>query len=131
MRSFRTWTLALLAAGLLAGSCGGGGYNSNPTPTPSTSGGGGTTADVIITINGINGDMSFSPNPATAKVGQKVAWRNNGGTEHTATQNAGAFDTGSIANGGTSTVITMSAAGSFAYHCNFHPTMVGTLNVTQ
>ena len=75
--------------------------------------------------------MSFSPNPATVKVGQKVAWQNSGGTDHTATQNGGAFDTRAIPNGRTSVVITMSTAGSFAYHCNFHPTMVGTLSVMQ
>ena len=130
MRASRTWTLMLLAAGLLAGSCGGGGYGSSPTqiPSPSPSA---PTADVIITITGINGDMSFSPDAATVRVGQSVAWRNNGGTTHTATQNRSAFDTGSITNGGMSTAITMSTAGAFAYHCRFHPTMVGTLNVTQ
>ncbi len=85
--------------------------------------------DVTITIVGINGNMSFSPNPSTAKVGQKVAWRNSGGTTHTATADGGAFDTGSIANGGTSGLIAMGTAGSFSYHCSFHPTMVGTLNV--
>jgi len=25
----------------------------------------------------------------------------------------------------------MTAAGSFGYHCQIHPSMVGTLNVTQ
>jgi plastocyanin len=25
----------------------------------------------------------------------------------------------------------MNTAGSFSYHCSFHPTMVGTLTVTQ
>ncbi len=87
-------------------------------------------ADVTITIVGINGNMSYSPNPSTAKVGQKVAWRNNGGTTHTATADGGAFNTGSIANGGTSTPITMGTAGAFGYHCSIHPSMVGTLNVT-
>ena len=87
-------------------------------------------ADVTITIVGINGNMSFSPNPSTAKVGQKVAWRNSGGTTHTATADGGAFNTGSIANGSTSTPITMGTAGAFGYHCSFHPSMVGTLNVT-
>src|SRR5262245_12667089 len=118
---------ALLAAILVVASCGGSSYGSNPTPTPS----GGGAADVIITVNGILGDMSYAPNPAAARVGQKVAWRTNGGTSHTATQNGGGFDTGSISDGSTSTAITMNNAGSFAYHCSFHPSMVGTLNVTQ
>jgi plastocyanin len=86
-------------------------------------------ADVTITIVGINGNMSFSPNPAAAKVGQKVAWRNNGGTTHTATADGGAFNTGGIADGGTSALITMGTAGAFGYHCSIHPSMVATLNV--
>lgn len=112
--------LVILMAAIFALACNK--KSSNPVaPAPG--------ADVTITILGINGNMSFSPNPATAKVGQKVAWRNSGGTTHTATADGGAFDTGSIANGGTSRLITMGTAGSFSYHCSFHPTMVGTLNV--
>ncbi len=88
-------------------------------------------ADVTITIVGQNGSMSFSPNPASAKVGQKVAWHNGDGITHTATANGGGFDTGSIGSGGTSNPITMMTAGSFSYHCGIHPSMVGTLNVTQ
>ena len=126
MLNRRTWVLASLAAGFLVASCGGGKYGSMPTP----SGGGGQPADVTITINGINGDMSFSPNPAAVRVGQKVAWRNSGGTTHTATQNGGSFDTGSISNGSTSAAITMNTAGTLGYHCSFHPSMVGTLNIT-
>ena len=115
-----TAAVLLLAAALFSQSCNK--KSSNPvSPVPG--------ADVTITIVGINGNMSFSPNPATAKAGQKVAWRNNGGATHTATADGGAFNTGSIANGGTSTSITMGTAGSFAYHCSFHPSMVGTLTV--
>jgi plastocyanin len=132
MRYARTGSLAALAAGLVmtAVSCGGSGYSSSPTPmtTPTSSG---PAADVVITIGGIAGDMSFSPNPATVKVGQTVAWKNSGGTTHTATQNAGAFDTGAIANGATSTPIMMSAVGSLSYHCTFHPSMVGSVSVTN
>jgi plastocyanin len=132
MRTARTWSLAMLTAGLImvAASCGGGGYGSNPTPmvTPTP---GGPAADLVITISGISGGMSFSPNPATVKVGQTVAWRNNGGTAHTATQDAGAFDTGTIADGATSAPIVMGAAGTLSYHCTFHPSMVGSVSVAN
>jgi plastocyanin len=133
MRSARTWGLVALAAVFVmaTASCGGGSsYGSNPTPmaTPTPSG---PAADVVITIGGIAGDMSFSPNPATVKVGQTVAWRNSGGTTHTATQDGGAFDTSSIANGATSAPIAMNAVGTLGYHCTFHPSMVGTLSVTN
>lgn len=63
--------------------------------------------------------------------GQSVAFRNADSTTHTATANNGAFDTGNIAPGATSAPITMSASGTFNYHCEIHPDMVGTLNVTS
>jgi len=73
------------------------------------------------------GSGSYSPNPATVKVGQKVAWKNADSTAHTAT--GAGFDTGAINPGQTSQAITFSTAGSFDYHCSFHPSMVGTLMV--
>jgi plastocyanin len=39
------------------------------------------------------------------------------------------FDTGNIAPGATSGAIVFSNAGSFAYHCNIHSTMHGTIVV--
>jgi len=128
----RTTLLAGLAAAALAfASCGGGGGGGGVTnpPPPSGGGGGGGTADVTISIIAENGNMSFSPDPATVNVGQRVAWRNAAGAIHTATQNGGSFDTGSLNSGATSAAITMSAAGTFAYHCSLHPAMVGTLTV--
>ena len=120
-----------LAVGMAAAvACGGGssgGYGTNPspmpTPTPTT-----TPADVTITINGMSADKSFSPNPAAAKAGQKVAWHNSDSIAHTAT--GAGFDTGIIAAGATSAPITFASAGSFDYHCSVHPSMVGTLSVT-
>jgi plastocyanin len=135
MRNARTGSLAAVAAGLILvmAGCGGGsggGYGSNPTPmvTPTP---GGPAADLVITISGIAGGMSFSPNPASVKPGQTVAWKNNDGTTHTATQDGGGFDTGSIAGGATSAPITMSSAGTLNYHCSFHPSMVGSVSVAN
>lgn len=114
--------LAFLGAGAFLASC----KSSNKSNPMSPA----TPADVTITITGINGSSSFSPNPATVKMGQTVAWKNNGGTDHTATADGGAFDTHDIPNTATSSAITMSATGSFGYHCSIHPSMVGALNVT-
>lgn len=120
--------LVVVAGVLVAIACGGGGGmgpSAVPTPVPTTGG----AADVTITINSMSGAQSFSPDPGAVKVGQKVAWRNADSITHTAT--GGGFDTGSIPPGTTSVPITFSAAGNIAYHCSIHPTMVGTLNVTQ
>jgi len=118
--------LVVLAAA--AAACGGGGYGStpstNPTPTPTPA----AAADVTITISGQYGAMSFSPSPASAKVGQTVSWHNADNIPHTATGTS--FDTGIIAPGATSAPIMFSAANSNGYHCAIHPSMVGTLTVT-
>ena len=123
--------LAVVAGITAAVACGGSGYSSspNPVPTPTPSGGGSGSADVTITINGMLGASSFSPNPAAVKVGQTVAWHNADAIAHNPTGTG--FNTGAIGGGATSAPITFSTAGTIDYHCGIHPTMVGTLNVTQ
>jgi plastocyanin len=113
---------ALLAATALVWSC-------SSSNKKSITGPGVPAADLTITITGINGSSSFSPNPATVTVGQTVAWRNSGGTTHTATADNGTAFNVSVNNGQTSAPDTMKTAGSFGYHCSIHPSMVGTLQV--
>ena len=118
--SKRIWMLlALLALAIVPTlSCGGGSDNMM----------GHSGADVVITITG---SMTFTPNPASVQVGQTVAWRNNDSIAHTATQDGGGFNTGAIAPGATSAPVTMSSAGTRDYHCSIHPSMTGTLDVTN
>ena len=94
----------------------------HPTPPP-------PPPDMIITITGQNGGMSYSPASANAKVGQTVIWRNADSTDHTATANNGAFNTGVIAPGGQSSLL-MGSAGNFNYRCGIHPAMTGSLSVS-
>jgi plastocyanin len=136
-------SLALFALTLAAGCGGGGGYGSTPTTTPPTTQSPvAGVADLTITINGQNGNMSFSPNPATVKMGQKVAWRNADSITHAVVEDdtgggtspyslAGGFSTGTLGPGATSPPFTMANAGSTGYHCSIHPSMVGTLTATQ
>jgi plastocyanin len=112
------FTVLVLAAAVSG--CGGD-KSTNPPPV--------TAADVTIEIVSNNGSSSFSPNPATARVGQTVAWHNAHSQTHTATSSGSTFSTGNISPGATSAPITMGTAGSFAYHCTPHPSMVGTLQV--
>jgi plastocyanin len=121
-----TRVLLFLAVGA-AGACGGGGYGSSPSTMPSPTPG--MTADVTITILGMRGSSSYSPNPGAVRVGQTVAWHNADAIAHTAT--GAGFDTGAIAGGGTSAPIRITAAGTLDYHCTIHPTMDGSLTVTQ
>lgn len=132
MNPRRTLTLgALLVLAVTFTACGGSYSNpASPSPNPSPTPPPNTGADLVITIVGMNGNQSFSPDPGSLAVGKTVAFYNADGVVHTATANGGAFDTGNIAPGAVSALITVTAVGSFAYHCVLHPTMVGTLNVT-
>jgi plastocyanin len=93
-----------------------------PTPSPA--------ATITITINGMSGS-AFSPSPVNVRVGQPVRWFNADSIVHTATQDGGGLDTGPIAPGSTSTPRTLGIPGSVGYHCSFHPSMVGTLDVAR
>ena len=98
---------ALLAAALLAGSA---------TVL---------AADQTVDISG----FAFSPRELTVSVGDTVTWANADAQGHTATADDGAFDTGTIA-GNAAKAVTLTSAGTFAYHCRIHPTMTATLVVT-
>jgi plastocyanin len=114
---------ALLAAAALT-ACGSS-YSAPMTPT--TTGG---TATLTITIVGMNGGSSFTPNPSSIVAGQTVAFRNADTITHDIVADTGGFNTGALAPGATSAPTTMGTAGPYPYHCSIHPTMVGTLNVT-
>lgn len=115
-------------AGLYLLACGS--NSSSPTmPTPTTGGGGGGSAAVTISIIGMNGAQSFSPNPASVATGQTVRWVNNDPVNtHHIVQDAGAFDTGNLPPGASSSPITINSTASMPYHCSIHPSMVGTIN---
>lgn len=125
----RLFALAL-AATFTAAACGSSNSSSSSSPSsPSSPPAPTASADVTINIQGNAGANSFSPNPSTARVGQRVAWRNADSITHNATQDGGGFQSGNIGAGATSTPVTMNTAGTFAYHCTIHPGMVGTLTV--
>ena len=85
--------------------------------------------DVAVTIQGNNGSNSYAPNSVSMRVGQTIGWHNADSITHTATQDSGGFNTGTLAAGATSAAMMMNTAGTFTYHCTIHPGMVGTVNV--
>ncbi len=128
MSNARKGMAAVFAATLLAVGCGGGGSSMPPTSGTPTGGttGGSSSSPLVITI----ANMSFSPNAMAVKAGETVVWKNNDTMAHTATQDQGAFDTGSIPPGGTSKPILISDTSKLTYHCSVHPGMIGVLNGT-
>lgn len=92
---------------------------SNSYTTP-----GGTNSSTID-ITG----MTF-PSSITVAKGVTVTWNNKDVTAHTVTSDDGAaFNSGNLA-AGASFSYTTNTAGTFAYHCNIHSNMHGTLIVT-
>ena len=122
-------TAYVLGAVLLVWSCGGGGGYGGSTPTtPSTTNPPAGSANVVtITITGVKGALSFSPNPATCAVGQTVVFMNADVVAHRVVLDDGSVDTGTIAPGASSTPQALGAV-SKPYHCSIHPSMVGSLN---
>jgi plastocyanin len=121
----------VLLAGILALATACGSSNSatpsSPTPAtpPSTAGG----SAVAIPTGARNlGAGSYVPNPITVAVGTAVTWTNNDSIGHTSTSDTGMFNSGTIAPG-QSFSFTFQAAGTYPYHCTFHPGMVGSVVV--
>jgi plastocyanin len=123
----------IVAAALAIGACSGA---SSPTAAPASApasaapasaagGGGGGTASAVTIQN-----FAFNPATISVKVGTKVTWTNQDSAGHTVTFDTGSDTSDTLAQGATYDH-TFDAAGSFAYHCKIHPTMKGTVTVTQ
>lgn len=73
-------------------------------------------------------DFAFDPASVTIPSGASVEWVNDDTVPHTVTSTDGAFDSG-ILDPGARFVWTSSEARSFAYQCQLHPQMEGTVVV--
>jgi plastocyanin len=73
-------------------------------------------------------NMAFSPARVRVGLGETVTWTFQDSIAHTATSDNGFFNTGAASGGATRTV-RFPSAGSFGYHCTFHPMMVGRVSV--
>jgi plastocyanin len=148
-RMLTTFTLFLVAATLIAGCAGddtggaasGGEPATTTTAAPATTqggdtgggrgdyggggGSGGQAAKGAVRI----ADFAFTPDSRSAKVGDSVKWTNEDGATHTVTADDGAFDSGNLA-AGKAFSFTFDKAGTFAYHCNIHQRMTGTVTVS-
>lgn len=76
-------------------------------------------------------DFKYSPPTAQVKVGSKLTFVNDDNAAHTSTSKiSGVFDTGSIKQGETKTVV-LEKAGDFDYYCAFHPFMKAKIRVVN
>jgi len=140
-----TAALVALSLGLVA--CGGSGSGSSSTeaetaPAGQETGGGesteGETTESEPAPSGAAAkaekvqivEFSYEPDPVLVQVGGKVTWQNQDTAPHTATADDGSFDTGTIEQGKLGSA-TFKETGTFAYHCEIHPTMHGTVEVVE
>jgi YVTN family beta-propeller protein len=73
--------------------------------------------------------FAFNPGTTTVAVGHSVTWTNDDPIQHTTTSDMRGWDSGLLAPGATFTM-TFDTPGTFTYHCNVHPFMHGTIQVT-
>ena len=119
---------AAAALVLTLAACGGGDDDAGDTAAPAASeaAGGDTAApgEPVIEISG----FAFS-GVTSVPAGTVLTIANNDSAPHTFTADDGSFDTGTIQPGATAEV-TLSTAGTFAYHCDIHSSMTGSITVT-
>jgi plastocyanin len=75
-------------------------------------------------------DFTYAPAKVTIQAGGKVIWLNQDSTEHTATLDDGSFSTGDLAEGKLESE-SFKTPGTYAYHCEIHPEMKGTVEVVE
>ena len=90
---------------------------------------------IMVTINGISGDNSYSPNPITINSGETITWYNADTISHTATSGSDSdldegqlFDSDAILSKQAFT-LKFDNKGTFDYYCVYHPSMVGEIIV--
>ncbi|MGB7684808.1 MAG: cupredoxin family copper-binding protein [Solirubrobacterales bacterium] len=75
-------------------------------------------------------EFTYDPDPVVVQAGGKVIWQNEDTAPHTATADDGSFDTGTLEQGKLKSE-TFKDPGTFTYFCEIHPTMKGTVEVTE
>ena len=114
--------MPFLAAAVLLGGCGSS-DDRKETTAPKTGGGGATTVSMK--------NIKFTPHDLTVKSGQKITWTNDDAAAHTVTaKSGGELDSGNLAQGA-SFSFTPERAGTIEYFCAIHPTMLGTIEVSE
>lgn len=136
--------LASTAALFLLGACAGGGATSAPAASeaapsaaasepaatePAAGGDACTPSTAAGEISVSIANFAFNPADISATVGQTVTFTNNDSAPHTATLDDDSCTTENL-NEGDSGGLTLSAAGTYPFHCAVHPNMKGTITVS-
>jgi plastocyanin len=136
MKAFRRPTVLVLLVAIAVAACSSSGDAVTTAPTTTTTGSATppetTAAPTTLEESGaprvtIN-DFSFNPGDVTVTAGSTVTWNNGDGVSHTTTSDDDVWDSGPLSPGDTFGVV-LDEPGVYAYHCNIHRTMTGTITV--
>lgn len=109
---------------VLAATACSGGANDNPASAPTPS-----TIPAVTEGTVLIRDIAFHPTRVTAAVGKEVVWQwQDNGITHSVTADDGSFDSGRKTEGEFRRAF--DRAGEFAYHCQVHARMKGTVAVS-
>lgn len=81
-----------------------------------------SASDIVISGNKFTVPASVTP-------GEKITIRNNDAVEHSVTADSGGAFNVEVEPGETATLVVPTAAGAYAFHCTYHPSMTATLTV--
>lgn len=91
--------------------------------TSPADGGADAAAGPTVTAEGFAfSELTVAPNA-------EFTFANADGATHTLTADDGSFDSASVAAGESTTLAAPSTPGTYAFHCEIHPSMAGTLTV--
>ena len=124
-----------VATSLLFAACGNGPPGGE---TGSGGGGGGGGANVgtkVINPSGtpafdMTDSLKFQPTSATAKVGDTVIWTNGSSVAHNVTFDSASSISSDTLNSGDKYGVKFTVAGTYQFHCTFHPGMDGTITIS-
>ena len=122
--NFRRVVLGAAMSLILVVGCGGGGTGTGGSPAGSTPAAGADAVEVTIA------DFAFTPAEATVAVGVAVQWTNNDSAPHSVSWADEEPESNDLDNGD-DYERTFDAAGTYEYACGIHPTMTGSVTVTQ
>jgi plastocyanin len=133
--TIRALCLAVLLAAVAA--CTGGATPAPPAgsaaPTPSPAQASPSPAEASAAPGGEAtvriANFAFDPPTIEVAAGQTITWTNEDSAPHTVTLDDGSVDSGRLDQGATF-AHAFTTPGTFTYHCEIHPSMKGTIEVT-
>lgn len=90
------------------------------------------TANQPVDANSVSiSNYAFDPTPLKVKKGTKVTWTNYDVAKHSVVADSGTGPMSELFGKGQTYSYTFDTAGTYKYHCEPHPYMHGTVEVTE